>query len=201
MIKLDSMISQTESWATQIVKQDISPFARKNLDRGSVRYTVIEQTNSEDVLIELVKECEYLTNNSGDEAALLLIPNAFYGFDEFVELVDLANTLLIEQGFVADYKLAHFHPEHRFVGEPQSNSENDTNRSPYPCLYIIKSACMEYETEASQLLEPKQAWWEKPVKYANLMLAIGTVLLALGSGELSRLMMVPVYLGIYFSIK
>jgi uncharacterized protein len=147
MNKLDSVISQTEDWATQIVKQDISLFARLKVDRESIRYTVIEQTKSEDVLIEFFSECEFLTNNTGTAATLIMLPNAVQSFDEFLDLVGLANNILSEHTLEGGYRLAHFHPDHRSAGEPLQAHQKNTNRSPYPCLYIIKEASMEYALE------------------------------------------------------
>ena len=141
------------------------------------------------------------TNNSEAVATLFIIPNAFQALDEFLYLVGLANDLLFEQDLQGAYRLANFHPDYDSVGESHQAPKNDTNRSPYPCLYIIKEASMEYSLESPEKTEPKQVWWEKPVKYANLIMAIGTTFMALVSGDFSRLMMVPFYLGIYFTIK
>jgi len=41
----------------------------------------------------------------------------------------------------------------------------------------------------------------KPVKYMNLILAIGTLFLAIAGREYSRLLMLPIFLSVYFSIK
>ena len=210
MTALESIVTQTENWAKRAAKQDISPFARHHVDRESIRYTVVQHTNTDDVLNELVSECEYLMNHKVAEATLLILSNTFQSVEEFDELVGLTKKMLVKQGFAQVYKLAIFHPNHRLAGETQGKPENDTNRSPYPCLYIIKESRMEYRFENQEdlmdldnLEEPdrKQGWWEKPVKYANLILAIGTTLLAFASGELGRLMMVPMYLAIYISIK
>ncbi|MCG6200888.1 DUF1415 domain-containing protein [Psychromonas antarctica] len=139
----NEIITQTENWVKQvIVKYNICPFARQEVERGSIRYTVVEQTEVADVLLELIKECQYLDQNQHTETTLFILPDGFAPFDDFLDLVDLANDLLFEQGFEGVYQLATFHPDYCFAGEPQSDPANYTNRSPYPCLHLIREASM-----------------------------------------------------------
>lgn len=143
MDDVNVMITQTENWVKQvIVKYNICPFARKEVELGSIRYHVAEQNTLDDVLLGLVKECQYLDKHRDTETTLFIIPNAFQSFDSFLDLVDLANDLLFEQGYEGIYQLANFHPDYCFAGEPQSDPANYTNRSPYPCLHIIREESM-----------------------------------------------------------
>jgi hypothetical protein len=144
----NSIIAHTENWVKQvIVKYNICPFARQEVERGSIRYTVVEQSEMEDVLLELIKECQYLDVNKDTETTLFIIPYAFQSFDDFLDLVDLANDLLFDQGLEGIYQLANFHPDYCFAGEPLRDPANYTNRSPYPCLHIIRESSMEYALE------------------------------------------------------
>ncbi len=144
MSAANEIITHTENWVKQvIVKYNICPFARQEVERGSIRYTVVEPTEIADVLLELIKECHYLDAHKETETTLFIMPYAFQSFDSFLDLVDLANDLLFDQGFEGTYQLANFHPDYCFAAEPQSDPANYTNRSPYPCLHIIREASME----------------------------------------------------------
>ena len=143
MNDINSIIAHTENWVKQvIVKYNICPFARKEVERGSIRYRVVEQNKRDEVLLELIKECQYLDSNKETETTLFIMPDAFQSFDDFLDLVDLANDLLFEQGFEGIYQLANFHPDYCFAGEPQHDPANYTNRSPYPCLHLIREDSM-----------------------------------------------------------
>jgi len=227
MNNVESIVTQTENWAKLMAKKDVSPFARHDVDRESIRYAAVDQSTTEEALNKLVSECEYLMNHKAAEATLLIISNAFKSYDEFEELVGLSKKMLVEKGFSQFYKLATFHPEHKarvdkvdlfepehdLVSEAQGEPENDSNNPPYACLYIIKESCMEYRFEDQDDLAYLEATLNpssqnlglgklaKPVKYMNLILAIGTLFLAIAGREYSLLLMVPVYLSVYFSIK
>lgn len=155
MNELESIITHTENWANLLAKPYSTPFARHDVDRESIRYKVIEHTKTDDVLNDLVNECEYLTSHKAAEATLFILPNAFQSIDEFQELVRLTKTRLKKQGLAQVYKLAIFHRHHRprvcKNDDPQRKPDNDTNHPPYPCLYIIKESRMEYRFENQEI--------------------------------------------------
>lgn len=139
-----TMISETQNWVKNvIVKYNICPFARREVERGSIRYALIEQTKKKLVLQSLLDECQLLDENSALETTLFILPTGFEGFYDFLDLVDLANDLLEMEGYEGVYQLANFHPDYCFSDEPQSAPSNYTNRSPYPTLHIIREASME----------------------------------------------------------
>ncbi|WP_413698603.1 DUF1415 domain-containing protein [Psychromonas sp. KJ10-10] len=138
------MISETQNWVNNvIVKYNICPFARREVERGSIRYALIEQTKKKYVLQSLLDECRLLDENSEIETTLFIMPSGFEGFYDFLDLVDLANDLLEMEGYEGVYQLANFHPDYCFADEVQSAPSNYTNRSPYPTLHIIREASME----------------------------------------------------------
>ncbi|GAA3551531.1 DUF1415 domain-containing protein [Zobellella aerophila] len=144
MSEQQQQIEQTANWVKQVVvKYNICPFARREVERGSVRYVVAEEHKPKTVLKKLVAECEFLDQNPQVETTLFIIPRGFEGFYPYLDLVDAANDLLIEQGYEGQYQLASFHPDYCFEGEPQDDAANYTNRSPYPTLHILREASME----------------------------------------------------------
>lgn len=137
-------ITDTKTWVNKvIVKYNLCPFARKEVEKGSLRYIETAQHHADDVLSVLLREFYYLDSHSEVETTLFIIPQGFEGFYFFLDLVDRANELIGTQGYEGIYQLANFHPDYCFEGQGQSESSNYTNRSPYPTLHIIRESTME----------------------------------------------------------
>lgn len=144
MNEIDLITQQTDNWVKKVImKYNICPFARREVERGSIRYLVVEQTKVKQVLKALIEECQYLDAHPEHETSLFILPRGFEGFYAYLDLVDMANDELFDNGYEGVYQLAHFHPDYCFEGEPQDSAANFTNRAPYPTLHIIREASME----------------------------------------------------------
>ncbi|MEL0657766.1 DUF1415 domain-containing protein [Psychromonas arctica] len=138
------VVSSTQAWVNKvIVKYNICPFAKKEMDRGSIRYCENNSTEIEGVLDRLTEECVFLDNNEQTETTLLILSEACTDFDSFLDLVYLSNHLLQMSHYEGVYQLAHFHPDYCFEGDPEEAASNYSNRSPYPTLHIIRESSME----------------------------------------------------------
>ncbi len=142
--ELQLIAQQTQNWVERVImKYNICPFARREVERGSIRYAVIDESKMHMVLEALITECKLLDETPEVETTLFIIPRGFEGFYPYLDLVDLANDLLIDQGYEGVYQLASMHPDYCFDGEPMDEPSNYTNRSPHPTLHIIREASME----------------------------------------------------------
>lgn len=142
--ELVTAIEQTQNWVNKVImKYNICPFARREIERNSIRYQVIDESKIDKVLEAFILECHYLDNHPKAETSLVILPRGFEGFYPYLDLVDLANDLLVDQGYEGIYQLASFHPDYCFDGEPQNDAANYTNRSPYPTIHIIREESME----------------------------------------------------------
>lgn len=138
------VLNSTEQWVKRvIVKYNICPFAKREVDRGSIRYCEEDSTEIEGVLERLTQECLYLDTHSETETTLLVMSEACSDFEHFLDLVYLSNHLLQMSHYQGVYQLAHFHPEYCFEGESSEAASNYSNRSPYPTLHIIRESSME----------------------------------------------------------
>lgn len=138
------IIASTQLWVKNvIVKYNICPFAKKELDRGSIRYSEENSTDIEGVLDSLVKECQHLDAHENTETTLLILSEACTDFEAFLDLVYLSNHLLKISGYEGVYQLAHFHPDYCFEGDDDQAASNYSNRSPFPTLHIIRETSME----------------------------------------------------------
>ena len=165
MTDTDQIIEQTRHWVQQlIVKYNICPFARREVERKSIRYVVAEERKPQAVLQQLLDEAKHLDTIAQTETTLLILPSGFEGFYEFLNLVDVADALLIEEGYEGVYQLAHFHPDYCFEGEPQDDSANYTNRAPYPTLHLLREASIE---EALKNYDDPESIPERNIEFAR----------------------------------
>lgn len=140
----DLVVRQTRKWLeTFVVGHNICPFAHKPFNDDSIRYAVDEKTDVEGGLQCLIDECRLLDTENGIETTLLIYPNGFEIFDDYLDYLELATRLLEAQGYEGIYQLASFHPLYCFEGADENDADNYTNRSPYPMLHLIREASIE----------------------------------------------------------
>lgn len=144
MIKAEKIARQTESWLTSfIINYNICPFAKREHDRASIRYSVIESDDLEHSLESVFIECQLLDTNTEIETSLLIFPHGLNNFDDYLDFLALAESLLFEQEYEGIYQIASFHPDYCFDDENIDDPANYTNRSPYPMLHLIREASLE----------------------------------------------------------
>ena len=61
----------------------------------------------------------------------------------YLDLTELAEDLLAEQGYEGVYQVASFHPEYCFADADSEDAANYTNRSPYPMLHLLREASLD----------------------------------------------------------
>ncbi|ART80552.1 DUF1415 domain-containing protein [Oceanisphaera avium] len=133
----------TENWVKQVImKFNLCPFARREVERASIRYALVEETKVKAVVKAVLAECALLDTQPEIETTLVILPRGFEGFYDYLDLVDKAQAMLEAQGYEGHYQLASFHPDYCFDGEAQEDAANFTNRSPYPTLHLIREASM-----------------------------------------------------------
>jgi len=138
------LIDTTQNWLkTIIIAYGICPFAKRELDRGSIRFVASHDTEIESCLLNLMLECDRLNIDSSIETTLLIYDKAFTAFDDYLDFLELAETLLIEQDYEGVYQLASFHPDYCFEGAKQDDPANYTNRSPYPLLHLLRETSLD----------------------------------------------------------
>lgn len=144
MLDKKEIIKHTQCWLDNfIIALNICPFAKNERDKGSIHFFVDENTEVSEALESLIVECERLDQNSDIETTLFILGQVCQDFEDFLDFLDIANQLLISQGYEAAYQLASFHPQYLFAESDQDEPENYTNRSPYPMLHIIREESLE----------------------------------------------------------
>lgn len=141
-------ISQTREWVSSvIVKYNFCPFARKEVENNCIHYIVSNANTIDDAVMDMLEQCIELDRESERETTLIMFDNGFSDFEDFLDLVDLANALLVAQGFEGKYQIANFHPDYVFADSDETDAANYTNRAPFPTLHLIREASMSEALE------------------------------------------------------
>jgi len=144
----EKIIQQTKRWMDEIVVGlQLCPFAKKVMRDDAVGYTIIESKNLEHHLQSLADIFQQLDNNKSIETSLLIFPHAYPSFENYLELLLLANILLEDMNYTGTYQLASFHPHYLFDGTTENDASNYSNRSPYPMLHILRESSVEQAIE------------------------------------------------------
>lgn len=135
----EAIIAHTKKWITEVVVGcNFCPFASKELKRGSIYYKVIADANLQTVLQAVALAIQQLDNEPGIETSLLILPNQFQLFDEYLDLVELTEAFIEKENYEGIYQVASFHPAYLFAGSTEEDPSNYTNRSPYPMLHFLR---------------------------------------------------------------
>ncbi|MCE8023347.1 DUF1415 domain-containing protein [Billgrantia aerodenitrificans] len=135
----------TRDWVEGfVVAHNVCPFARRELVNDSIRFVEVSAAQWEPALQALVEECRRLDDTPQIETTLMLLRPGLEDFDDYLDFLDVAEALLIEQGYEGVYQLASFHPDYCFDGAEQDDPANFSNRSPWPMLHLLREAGLEH---------------------------------------------------------
>ncbi|RKT42772.1 DUF1415 domain-containing protein [Thiocapsa rosea] len=148
MVESDDVVAQTKKWISEIVIGcRLCPFAAREFNRGTIHYQVEDASDPESCLHAFLSECRRLDMTPSIETTLLILPAASPGFDDFLDLVEMAEDLLEAEGYEGQYQVAGFHPDYRFADAPKADPANYTNRSLYPMLHLLREEGIEHVLE------------------------------------------------------
>lgn len=149
-------INATLNWVDDIViAHNFCPFAKYVRSPNQIRLEVLAGDTG-DILESLFNELHHLDNDDKTTTTLLILTHeALADFDEYLDVLAIAERMLHDWGYSGTYQLASFHPNYVFDGNTENDSENYTNRSPYPLLHLIResdiSRYMKNEDDAEKI--------------------------------------------------
>ena len=144
----NTIINQTKKWLSNvIIDHTLCPFAKREYDNNRIHYAVIEATDLQSQLEQIIMHCVALGNDANRETSLLIFPRVLSDFEDYLDVLETATTLLEKQGYEGIYQLASFHPKYCFANAALDDPSNYTNRSPYPMLHILREASVETALE------------------------------------------------------
>jgi hypothetical protein len=139
-----TVIAQTKKWIMDVVVGcNFCPFAAREMKMNSVRYKIEISHELNICLQAFIDECIILDNDANIETTFVIFPNAFFQFDDYLNLVSYAEQLLKEKGYEGIYQVASFHPLYKFANTSAEDASNYTNRSIYPMLHLLREESIE----------------------------------------------------------
>ena len=144
----EQIIDRTKKWIVDVVIGcNFCPFAANVVKQQTIFYKVEESNEMDACLDSFVHEMERLDNDEGIETCLLIFPNAFQKFDDYLDLLSLAEDRLKRNGYEGIYQVASFHPLYLFANSEEEDPANYTNRSIYPMLHLLREASIDKALE------------------------------------------------------
>ena len=144
----EQIVEQTKKWITDVVIGcNFCPFAAKVVKQQTVFYKVETSTAINICLESFLQEVTRLDNDETIETSFLIFPDTFKSFNDYLNLVSVAEKLLKQYKYDGIYQLASFHPQYRFAGAPEDDAANYTNRSVYPMLHLLRESSIDKALE------------------------------------------------------
>ena len=135
----ENIIDSTRKWIVDaVVGCNFCPFANRVLKTNTIHYEVVQEADLKKALEQLALSCQHLDSNENIETLLLIFPDTYQKFDDYLYMLDLSQRLLKKQHYEGVYQLASFHPNYVFAGSREDDPANYTNRSPYPMLHLLR---------------------------------------------------------------
>lgn len=131
----------TRRWVKDIVIDlNLCPFARRPFEAETIRYTLCRATEPDTIYRDLISKIGdfALANPETDETALFIVPQGLESFDDYLDMLEDAQTALDMAGLDGMLQLASFHPDYLFEDCDDHDPANYTNRSPYPMFHLIR---------------------------------------------------------------
>lgn len=144
-----AVVSATRRWIEAVVVGlGLCPFARSELERGTVRFAVSASGDTAALLAELSDEVLRLESDPSIETTLLIHPRVLQDFDAYNQFLDDCDWLLERRGWRGVFQIASFHPDYRFAGTAAGDAENFSNRSPFPMLHVLREESVSRAVDA-----------------------------------------------------
>ena len=145
------IIAATRKWLERaVIGLNLCPFAKSVHVKELVRYVVSQATTTDALLDDLERELKFLIETAPEDAdmTLLMTPDVLTDFADFTDFLDLVEVVLRTHGLVGVLQVASFHPDYVFADAEADDVANNTNRSPYPTLHLIREASLARATAA-----------------------------------------------------
>jgi hypothetical protein len=134
-------IDDTRDWVERVViGLKLCPFAPAPALKGLIRYATSDADTREALLEDLATELQRLVASPPEEieTTLLIHPRVLQDFYDFNDFLEVADELLRVLELEGEIQIASFHPDYQFAGTQSDDIGNETNRSPYPTLHLLR---------------------------------------------------------------
>lgn len=142
----DEVLARTRQWIERaVIGLNLCPFAKAVYVKQQVRLIVSDATTETALLTQLGEELSLLRETPPDQidTTLIVHPQVLQSFLDYNDFLDLADGLVAEMGLEGEVQVASFHPDYQFADTDPDDVANNTNRSPYPTLHLLREASID----------------------------------------------------------
>jgi uncharacterized protein len=135
-----------EQWLNDVViGLNLCPFAAKPQRNKQIKIAVSHAMTEEELLQDIYSHLLELDKCEPEEleTTLVVVPNMLTDFDLYNFFIDWIEALIKQEEWEGVFQLATFHPDYCFSGTDPQDTENLTNRSPFPIFHLIREESME----------------------------------------------------------
>jgi hypothetical protein len=130
---------KTIHWLNDVViGMNLCPFADKPMRKKQIHIHILRGTKVEWIVEQMWNELHYRVRAPG--TALMVCPELHpNNFNAYLDVLDLVQRIIeSEPTLEGQVQVAPFHPFFHFEGSKEEDSDNWTNRSPYPIFHILR---------------------------------------------------------------
>lgn len=141
-----------------VVGLNLCPFSHNVIAQDQVYYAICDATIDAQLKQFYVNELQRLLGANENDVAtsLLMFTRGLEEFDDYLDLLDWFQQLLVKAELTEHVQLASFHPQYQFEGVAANDLSHFTNRSPYPTIHLLRQDQM---TKAlAHVLDPKKIY-------------------------------------------
>jgi hypothetical protein len=139
----DDVIAATRTWIERaVIGLDLCPFAGAVYVKNKVRYVVSDAHDTEALVADLARELRHLARQdpAGVDTTLLIHPHVLMDFLDYNAFLAAGDATITALALAGVLQIASFHPAYQFAGTMPGDVTNNTNRSPYPMLQLLREA-------------------------------------------------------------
>jgi uncharacterized protein len=147
----DEVVASTRAWIERaVIGLSLCPFAKAAYDKDQIRFAVSDAQVPGALRDDFAQELRTLAQAVPEavDTTLLIHPSVLIEFDDYNAFLDLADATVKALGLAGVLQVASFHPRYQFAGTTPDDVTNNTNRSPYPMLHLLREASMDLAVAA-----------------------------------------------------
>ena len=136
-------VGDVRRWVSRVViEHNFCPFARRELEAERIAWHRVPTLSLTGGVEALLTVCQELDQSPECSNAILVFDEGFGDFEDYLDLVAVAEEALQHAGYEGIYQLASFHPQYCFEGAEPGDPANFTNRSPWPVLHLLRESAL-----------------------------------------------------------
>ncbi len=128
-----------------VIGLNLCPFAKAVYVKDQVRIVVSDASTERALLEELGEELALLRDTPAEQidTTLLVHPQVLGDFLDYNDFLGDADALVEALQLDGVLQVASFHPHYQFAGSEPGDTDNLTNRAPFPILHLLREASID----------------------------------------------------------